>query len=105
MTSTAQSIKLSIPPVARVLMIALTLVHAFGIYAAIQIMVIRQDRADEVIFMGLVGFLSLPFSFMLMSIPALLREFPGWVVRIFGASYLERLAVEADTAWKRLTRK
>ena len=92
-------IPLAIPRLPRAIMLLLTALHFLGI-VAIYIVTRRNGYIDEESWVHLTLLtLFFPISFTLMSIPAILQKFPGWVVEIYGENYLERLIFDAALAW------
>lgn len=96
-------IYLDIPPLARRLMIALSVFHVIGLGVYIYLFFFERDFDLSLVMSAIVGALGAPFSFCLMSIPAVSGRFPGWVVAIFGEKYLNNLALDARAAWVMLT--
>jgi hypothetical protein len=92
------AIELNIPKLPRTLMILLTAIHLFGVYAYFVLIVVRGNTS---------------FSFWVrcafcadlvccMSIP---ESIGSQLVTLFGESFLRRLMAEADFAWRSLTRE
>lgn len=105
MNKTTESIPLTIPSAARMLMIALTVVHGCGAIAYFYLFAIKGTRSETVIFNAVLGLVALPFSLCLMTIPAILGRFPTWIVSLFGRPFIERLIREASMAWDMVSKK